>query len=176
MDQSILERPPHGITKRLNAEKAAQPSKLAAAEKAARTVGEATACRIYALDDLARRFHRTPFAYLSMCNVIESVRDSIKFHLDTARAMLPKNHPAIEYITKSGDALDSMCKVVYEFYDGADGATMPLKTIGEVMRGFVVKAAQAIEHAELACGQTMPTMGYVERPDSDPCRVSRKRK
>jgi hypothetical protein len=175
MDQTILERPPHGITKRLNAEKAARPPKLAVAEEDAALWLEGTAHKVYVLDDLARRFHRTPFDYITMYEVISSVRSSIKRKLGEALARLPKKHPAADYITTAGATLDTMHKTVVAFYDGEE-PTLPLKTIGEVMRGFVVKAAQAIEHAELACGKSITTTGYLESPDSDPCRVPRKKK
>lgn len=175
MDQAILERPPHGITKRLNAEKAA-PSKLAAAEEAAALWLEGTACKVYVLDDLARRFHRTPFGYITMYEAISSVRSSFKRKLAEALALLPKKHPAVQYITIAGTALDTMHETLLAFHDGADEATLPLKTIGEVMRGFVVKAAQATEHAEMACGRPHGTTGYLENPDCDPGRVERKRK
>lgn len=184
MDQSILERPPHGVTKRLNAEKKPKPEKIPSGFSRAPSPGEFGAAewlegcaqQTYAFDDFARRFHRTPFSYITMYVAIGALKQHTQGWMRESRGMLQKNHPAVEYINSAIQNLDTMLEVVKEFHDGDGNSTMPLKTVGTIMRRFVVDAAQAIEHAEIACGRNLGTCGYLEEPNADPNRTPRKKK
>lgn len=132
---------------------------------------EASFCEIYALDDMATRYKKTPFSPITMRvaadALVSQVLENLMECVDVEHA-----HPALRELAQAKTALTSMVVLMLTLED-ADDLLVQKETVGIAMRAFVVRAAQAMERAYLACGKTTGYSGYLDNPDLDPNRVER---
>ena len=122
---------------------------------------------IFALDDLVRRYPQSPFTAITMRGVIGAVCERLSRVFDTCIEHLGQEHVASRELAEAQDALEGIDELLLAASDGADGVCIRAEVISVALRAFVVRTAQAMERAEIGCGASVVTVGYLEHPDHD---------
>jgi hypothetical protein len=128
---------------------------------------------IFALDDLAQRSHEsclhTVTAECAFGTLVARTTCEFRNWVDEWTELLPEDHAAFAHVDEASEKLRQACKPIPRYDhrsidqdDQADPASRG--AAGKVMHGLIVEAAQAIERAQLACGQA-PTFGYLRGLD-----------
>lgn len=132
---------------------------------------EASFSEIYALDDMARRYQKTPLTPITMRVAADALVTQIHVNLKECDDV-DHAHPALRELAQAKTTLISMVGLMSSLEE-ADDLLAPKQAVGIAMRAFVVRAAQSLDRAYLACGRTSGYSGYLDNPDLDPNRVNR---
>lgn len=129
--------------------------------------------KIYALDDIARRLADCSLNAFTIRLAVGGIVDGAIEELNGALALVPDGGDACMAAHEAIEALDAM-KEFLEAVIGDDWRTTE-KVAGSVLLDMAIRAAKEIERAEIACGATFGTMGYLagEHSESiDPNRLN----
>lgn len=160
---------------------AASDNPAAEANAAALKSLDGWAGEIYALDDMARRFPQSPLSLTTTRTAALAIMDSLQAMLEGASSVLPEEHAAQGAITYAFASVAEYCERLLEVDDGEGNvihaSLRTKKEIAAELLALVVRAGQAIERAELACGAATVTAGYLHHEGkTDPCRELKPKK
>lgn len=134
----------------------------------ARSAIAMTFSEIYALDDIGRNLTASKLSHYTIAKALESFAESACANLAKAERMLPPGHAAVNEVLNAIDHLESLGQFGYAQADD-DGWKFNAKTVGDAVFELTVRAAKAIERAEIACGGC-GSGGYLNGSVGDPNR------
>lgn len=125
---------------------------------------------ILALDDMARRFGRTPFSFWTSYAVIEAVINQIHRTVSAAVAVLPAGHEATLIIRqKVWPMLDALRDYILSADNGDGGYGTRKATLGAGMLALVQGIGREVENAAKTCGVgVIGCPGYLDGSIGDP--------
>lgn len=181
MDQSILENVPAGIRARLAGKVAKQQS---AAEAAAVAEISKCMCEIFALDDIARRFHRLPITSITLQELVSALCNGSLARVKHCFDALPMDHKAKIPLAALMDAMNSLKSFMEVFQqdgneDGHNDGAIDRRVAGTSILAFVYRIAVRLSDAEHALGEKVSSVESSSYPScNDPNRspIQEKRK
>lgn len=123
---------------------------------------------IYALTDIALRFEKTPFAVTTTRKATNAFTKTARRGLKECIVGLSDGNQARGEIEGAITALNLIDELMSGVINSSGDFTVPAEIVSAGMHKLVVRAARAMERAEIALGERSGTAGYLDDPDLDP--------
>lgn len=157
-----------GIEKEAAEQQAERRRRQTREEKEAAEILGAFPSEIYALDDMARRLHKSPLSCWTVYYSVKGIVASLDRRLTEAADALPKKHKAIKVILAAAPMLESLRELILNAEEDSGSWNMSKEALGAGMLAIVQAIARQFERAIIACGNA-ETSGYLTGDDFDPC-------
>lgn len=124
------------------------------------------------LHDIGKRLEKSPYSHFTTMGAVKGIATQMLSALVECQNRLPKGHPAKNEVKKAIEAANDLIRTAQEWVEAHEAGKEPSNKLqGRAMVALVVDAAQAIERAEIACGENNGTGGWLNDPGMDPNAV-----